>query len=196
MVGTPTASGHERRSTRHKYAAYPPTMSHASGRPRPASAPSANAASRVGRCNSVAPGRSATTSGSTFPAHRNRTHVEQARRASAASAPASTPPAHAPRRKASTMATRPAQRTTTSHRLGAAPPNRPSGAVNSTGSGFQPVGEIVLSAGPGPTISRPNTTQAHGSTDGTPGSASEPPATAPHAPHARAPNRVPRRDGQ
>src|SRR5919197_1005080 len=111
MVGMPTASGHRRRSTRHKYAAYP-----------------------------------------------------------------------------TTMATRPAQRTTTSHKLGAAPSNRPSGAVNNTGSGFQPVGDTVLSAGPGPTISRPNTTHAQGSTDGTPGSASEPAATARHPPPNRAPN--------
>ncbi len=61
------------------------------------------------------------------------------------------------------MAASPAVRTTTSHRLGAAAPNSAKGAVNSTGSGFQPVNATVLRPRLGTTTSRPNTTQAQGS---------------------------------
>ena len=61
------------------------------------------------------------------------------------------------------MAASPTQRTTTSQRLGAAPPRSASGAVTSTANGFQPVREMVLNPGSGATISRPNTSHDHGS---------------------------------
>ena len=86
-----------------------------------------------------------------------------ARSATAAIAPAIGPPARAPSRKASASAARPAKRTTTSQRLGAAEPVRASGAVKSTASGFQPVLAMVLKPGPGTAISRPKTSHAHGS---------------------------------
>jgi len=111
----------------------------------------------------MAPSRKATTSGSTLPAERKRSQLSHASTARAAIAPAASPPTRAARRKARTIAASPAVRTTTSHRLGAAVPNSASGAVNSTASGFQPVPEMVLRPRLGTTISRPNTTHAHGS---------------------------------
>ncbi len=106
---------------------------------------------------------SATINGSTLPAARKRSHSDVAKSAIAAIAPAIGPPARAPSRNASTSAARPANRTTTSQRLGAAEPASASGAVKSTASGFQPVLAMVLKPGPGTTSSRPKTIHAQGS---------------------------------
>ena len=93
----------------------------------------------------------------------------------AAADPGPAPASRAASANAPASASSPPARATISHSAGAAPPNRASGVVNSTGNGFHD-GPVVVSSASRPT-SRPQTDHASGSNASAHGRSSESAAT-------------------
>ena len=106
----------------------------------------------------------------------------------AAAMPAQRPPSRVARAKAPASASSPPARAITSHSAGAASPSGASGAVKTTGNGFQD-GPLDVSSASRP-VSLPHTSHAQGSKASAHGSSSEAAASASAATTKRAPPRL------